>query len=29
MSGDAAAEALSMVAVVRDDPARRLGLASR
>jgi hypothetical protein len=29
MSGDAAAEALSMVAAVRDDPARRLGLASR
>jgi hypothetical protein len=29
MSGDAAAEALSMVAAVRDDPVRRLGLASR
>src|SRR5258705_11849231 len=29
MSGDAAVEALSMVAAVRDDPARRLGLASR
>src|SRR6185295_15060879 len=29
MSGDAAAEALSMVAAVRDDPGRRLGLASR
>jgi len=29
MPGDAAAEALSMVAAVRDDPARRLGLASR
>jgi hypothetical protein len=28
MSGDAAAEALSIVAAVRDDPARRLGLAS-
>jgi hypothetical protein len=29
MSGDAAAEALGMVAAVRDDPARRLELASR
>jgi hypothetical protein len=29
MSGDAAAEAASMVAAVRDDPARRLRLASR
>jgi hypothetical protein len=29
MSGDAAAEALSMVAAVRDDPARRVGLAGR
>jgi hypothetical protein len=29
MSGDAAAEALRGVAAVRDDPARRLGLASR
>jgi hypothetical protein len=29
MSGDAAVEALSIVAAVRDDPARRLGLASR
>jgi hypothetical protein len=28
MSGDAAAEALAMVAAVRDDPARRLRLAS-
>jgi hypothetical protein len=29
MAGDAAAEALAMVAAVRDDPARRLGLARR
>ena len=29
MPGDAAEEALSLVAAVRDDPARRLGLASR
>jgi hypothetical protein len=29
MSGDAAAEALGIVAAVRDDPARRLELASR
>jgi len=29
MSGDAAAEALSMVAAVRDDPARRVDLAGR
>ena len=29
MSGDAAAEAFDVVAAVRDDPGRRLGLASR